>query len=226
MSFYSRLGGASPAMFAAKDAWTAAASAERAAAAAGSAAEMAFDAAAARLAAAKALHAQLEKMDADWFKRVASSSDNTGSDWAMYQKYIPGFPIDPRIQSGPMWDFDSPNDQLFEDTQKAWAEHQAAEDALPAARAAKNQTFATWTQAKAALAAAVKKLEAQSMADQAADAAAVTATSRASTQAKLSAAGASPLVLVAVAVPVVGAIIYAMTRKKSSVAGYRRRSRR
>lgn len=35
--------------------------------------------------------------------------------------------------------------------------------------------------------------------------------------------GMSPLVIAAVAVPVVGVILYALTRKKASVAGYRRR---
>jgi len=189
-------------------------------------AESMLDAGTARHVAAKALHAQLNKMDADWFKRVGSSSDNNGTDWALYQKYVNSFPFDPLVQSGLQHDFEAGSDALYNDLQLAWAEMLAAEDALPALRLARSTAKSALTSAQAAIVAANKKYEASVKADEAADRAAAAAV-QAKIARQASGGGSSKALMIgaAVLVPLL-AIAVVMSRKKSSVAGYRRRSRR
>lgn len=209
-------------------------------------ADAAFAAANARVEAAKAAKAQLARMDSAWFKRVDSYFNSNGAypgapEVELYQKYKMMFPIDWSLPmpsgGGPPFDFDKENPVLEEDKQKADDEFWAATDAVPAARSARTAAQTAQDLAKKeidavnvtaknnSVAAAKAAADATAKAKAAADAAAYAKLK--STQKQMAkSTGPSPLIIAAVAVPMLGAIIWALTRKKPAVAGYRRRSRR
>lgn len=209
------------------------------------AAEAALAGAVNRLAAAKALRARLEEMDADWFKRVADSHSNSGPEWELYSKYAPTFPLRMETvkgdffstkqvvaQSGPMYDFDAESPALDADKEKLDGEISSLQEAIPGLKIAKSAADSAVSVAQKAVRSADDKYNASVKADEKAAVDLATAQARATQQAQQmltappKSTGVSPLIIAAIAVPVVGAILYAVSRKSTSVAGYRRRRSR
>ncbi len=206
---------------------------------ASNAADAALQDAIARVAAAKALSAQLERLDTAWFEDIhqfyaGNRAVPSPADLALFNKYRMTFPITPAGTPN----FEAPNDHLFEDQQAAQDAIMATEDAVPGFRAAASKAKAALDAAQAVNAAANKKYETAVKAEEKAAADVVKAKAQAASDAVVAkdlavakalarANGPSPLTIAAIAVPVLGVIAYALTRKRSApVAGYRRRSRK
>lgn len=215
------------------------------AAVAGSAdADAAVAASNARLLSAKADSAQLEKLDADWFIWISTNAPAGSDPNRLYQKYRYSFPEqDPAYDpNGLDRDFNAGSDLLEQDKDNAALEIKAATGALAAAKTAAAKAKSELDRLTTAATAAMKKRDdavkaeekaaAQSVVNDAkakANAATEARVLKTLNEAKLSspkAEGPSPLVIAAIAVPVLGAVVWALTRKKTAVAGYRRRSRR
>jgi hypothetical protein len=210
-------------------------------------ADAAFAAANARVEAAKAAKAQLARMDSAWFKQVDSYFNSNGAypgapEVELYQKYKMMFPIDWSLPmpsgGGPPFDFDKENPVLEEDKQKADDEVWAATNAVPAARSARTAAQTAQDLAKKeidavnvtaknnSVAAAKAAADAAAKAKQAVEMAADAKLKSIQKQMAKS-TGPSPLIIAAVVVPVLGVVIWALTRKKAAaVAGYRRRRSR
>ncbi len=202
-------------------------------------ADAAIAAATARVAAAKAAKAQFDSANQSWWQRVDSYFTSNGpypgdADAAFYKKYVTHFPIDWTLPYNPDTGVphafvDGTNDVLEEDKQKAFDETLDATAALSAAKSARVTAQSVQDAAAKEIKAVNKTAEAVVIATQAKAAAAAKAQADALLPAshRASSGGISPVMIAAVAVPVVGILAYMLTRKKSApVAGYRRRSRR
>ncbi len=225
-----------------------------AAVSAAQAADAAVADAVARLAAAKTLSAMLNRMDGAWFRR-AMSPDGTDlsrdfkyppAEQALFEKYGGTFPqsdvTTDLVQAG-YRDFDAESPQLEYDKVQVANEIQNISGELPALKSAASKAKDEVSRLTTATEAATKKFKAASSADAKVAVATVEAKAQSVVQDQVDArvlktlnevaltkaatkSGVSPLVIAAVAVPVLGAIFWAMTRKKAAVAGYRRRSRK
>lgn len=196
-----------------------------------SAAAAALAAANARVQAAKANYAMLNKMDADWFESIDTKSHLTPEEGAYFNKYRFTFQMKPNGTP----DYESGSDALYADTQKAFHEMISAEDMVPVAKGEKSAADAAVSAAQAALRKANDAHSKQLVLEQKQAAAAAEAKARAAdpvyqmqvaAQVKKEATTKKVLIGAAIAVPLLGLVGFALTRKKSSVAGYRRRSRR
>lgn len=191
----------------------------------------ALAAANARVSAAKAAYSMLNKMDADWFEAIDTKSHLTPEEGAYFNKYRYTF----HMKGNGTPDYEAGSDALYADTQKAFREMLDAEDALPAVKQQKSDADAAVSAAQAALKKANAAHTAQVKLEQQQAVAVAEAKARAAdpvyqqlmaTQAKKSATTKKLLIGAAIIVPLLGLIGFALTRKKPSVAGYRRRSRR
>lgn len=239
MSFYSRLGGTNryggfgDAIL---DAMTSAMAAAQAA-------EAKLAAATARADAAKAAAAKFKQLESEaWWtnlqRAIIAESNGKGGvnsasyvapeDRALFDKYLPGFPPD---EVNGQWDFTVTNQLVFDDQQRALDDKRSADAAVTAAGKELTAAKATLVKTQDAQLAAVKKVN--EAAEAAIKKAAADAVQR---QKDLDAPqvvhhaaevkpGLSPTLVAAIAVPLLGLLVFMMTRKKSAVAGYRRRRR-
>lgn len=204
-------------------------------------ADMAVQAASTALIAAKARNTFLNKMDGDWFEAF-DSKPVSAEERPYYDKYRYTFHMKPD-GSGP--DYQKGSDALYADQMASWGAVNAAEDAFAGAKASLQAAKVEAASAMSAFTAAEKQLATAVKAEEVAAAAAAAAAARVKAQAEAKAkgggssdlsmlfggggetsAGKKVLIGVAVVVPLLGLLAFALKKKPAAVAGYRRRRSR
>lgn len=245
MSFYSRYNGFgdSETTQALSAAHAAIAAKGIAATAAVQAADVAVDVATARLAAAKVQSARLNRVTSDLMQRghayfTGSGPALSADDEALFKTY--GFTFPPDESNPGASDYDAGSEMLDRDRQNAADELEAATRDLPLVKSAAAAAKSELDKLTTAGLAAQKKYQDAVKAEQKAvvDIEKAKASGAIDARVALEAAklkllaqagkteGMSPMVIAALAVPVLGVLAYMATRKKAAVAGYRRRRSR